>query len=67
MPTDEEKLRVLLPHWMEHNEEHAAEFRAWADRAGKAGDDILRAAHQLEAANEGLRAALRKLGGPLPG
>ena len=66
MPTDEEKLRVLLPHWIEHNEGHAAEFRAWADRAEKAGDDILRAARQLEAVNEGLRAALRKLGGPMP-
>ena len=24
--TDLEKLRVLLPHWVEHNAEHAAEF-----------------------------------------
>jgi hypothetical protein len=25
--TDLEKLRVLLPHWIERNTEHAAEFR----------------------------------------
>ena len=26
-----EKLRVLIPHWIEHNEEHANEFRRWAE------------------------------------
>jgi hypothetical protein len=31
--TDPEKLRVLLPHWIEHNAEHAAEFRQWAEWA----------------------------------
>jgi hypothetical protein len=38
--TDLEKLRVLLPHWIEHNAEHAAEFRQWAERAG--ADDSAR-------------------------
>jgi hypothetical protein len=32
-----EKLRVLLPHWIEHNGEHADEFRRYAPRAGVAG------------------------------
>ena len=27
---DTEKLKILLPHWMEHNEEHAASFESWA-------------------------------------
>jgi len=27
---DGEKLKILLPHWMEHNEEHAASFESWA-------------------------------------
>jgi predicted metallo-beta-lactamase superfamily hydrolase len=61
--TDLEKLRVLLPHWVEHNAEHAAEFRQWAERAGEAGEDIRAAAEALEQANRMLIAAQQKLGG----
>ena len=61
--TDLEKLRVLLPHWVEHNAEHAAEFRQWAERAGEAGEDIRAAAKALEQANRVLTAAQQKLGG----
>ncbi|MGQ9467624.1 MAG: hypothetical protein ACUVXE_10020 [Anaerolineae bacterium] len=50
-----EKLRVLIPHWMEHNDEHAAEFRQWAQKAGEAGADLLTAAEWLEKASESLR------------
>jgi hypothetical protein len=62
-----EKLRVLLPHWIEHNAEHAAEFRKWAERARVAGQeapasDIALAAEELEWVNEQLAAALEKLG-----
>lgn len=60
-----EKLRVLLPHWIEHNEEHAAEFRQWAERTDEAGAEIMAAAHQMEIVNRSLRAALEKLGGAL--
>jgi hypothetical protein len=35
--TDQSKLRALLPHWIEHNAEHAAEFRNWAEKARAAG------------------------------
>jgi hypothetical protein len=28
---DLEKLQILLPHWIEHNAEHADELRSWAD------------------------------------
>jgi len=67
--TEMEKLRVLLPHWIEHNLEHADEFRRWAEEAGRAGQveiarEILAAAQGLEEANESLRAASRRLGGP---
>jgi len=58
-----EKLRVLIPHWIEHNGEHAAEFRQWAARAGVAQADLMAAADALEAANKSLQAALEKLGG----
>ncbi len=61
--TDLEKLRVLLPYWVEHNAEHAAEFRQWAERAREAGADIRAAAKALEQANRALTAAQQKLGG----
>lgn len=63
-----EKLRVLLPHWIEHNDEHADEFRLWADRVRAAGqeeiaEEIALAAQQLGWVNEALQAALHKLEG----
>jgi hypothetical protein len=45
------KLRVLLPHWIEHNAEHAHSFRNWAGRAEDAGEGHL-AAHIEEAARK---------------
>jgi hypothetical protein len=63
--SDVDKLRVLLPHWIAHNGEHAGEFRDWAARAGAAEDDILAAAELVEEANGRLEQALDKLGGPL--
>jgi hypothetical protein len=66
--TLQDKLRVLLPHWIEHNAEHAAEFRNWAEKARAAGqeevaEEIDTAAKELGWVNEALRAALDKLGG----
>lgn len=65
---DMAKLRVLLPHWMEHNEEHAASFREWAARAQEHGQDaaaaaIATAAQRMEAVNAALEQALRALEG----
>jgi hypothetical protein len=62
---DKDKLRVLIPHWIEHNQEHAAEFRGWADRAGESAPELLAAADIVIQANASLDAALEKLGGPL--
>jgi hypothetical protein len=62
---DREKLCVLLPHWIEHNSEHAEEFRDWAGRAGEAEGSILSAAELVEEANARLEEALQALGGPL--
>ena len=66
---DEEKLRALLPHWIEHNAEHASEFRQWAEKARLAGqrevaDEIDTAAKELSWVNEALNAALQKLAPP---
>jgi len=63
--SDQDKLRALLPHWIEHNAEHAVEFRRWAEHAGQARADIEAAANQMETANTALAAALEKLGGPV--
>jgi hypothetical protein len=52
-----DKLGVLLPHWIEHNEQHAAEFRDWADRAGPARDNLLKAVAAMEEANRALHQA----------
>jgi hypothetical protein len=38
-----EKLQVLLPHWIEHNCEHAQEFREYAVRSGEVPDKLLAA------------------------
>ncbi len=63
---DQEKLRVLIPHWIEHNREHADEFRRWAKQANDAAPDILTAAEAIARANESLATALEKMGGAMP-
>ena len=63
---EEERLRVLIPHWIEHNQEHADEFRRWADQAGNASPQLLAAAEAIAQANQSLSVALEKLGGALP-
>jgi len=69
--TDEAKLAVLLPHWIEHNAEHADEFHAWAEKARAAGraevaEEIDTAAKELGWVNDALRSALSALGEPAP-
>ncbi len=61
---DDEKLRVLIPHWIEHNADHAQEFRSWAKLAGPIAPEILAAADQMAQVNQILSVALEKLGGP---
>jgi hypothetical protein len=68
--TEIEKLRALLPHWMEHNDEHAAEYERWAETAlsagaGKAAERIRSAAQQMAQAGLALQQALDDLGGPV--
>jgi hypothetical protein len=63
------KIRALLPHWIEHNSEHAAEFRQWAERVRAAGaeeaaEEIALAAKELGWVNEALISALKTLGQP---
>jgi hypothetical protein len=61
-----DKLRVLIPHWIEHNQEHMEEFKRWAENAGNAASDLQSAVEALEQVNLKLSTALEKLGGALP-
>jgi hypothetical protein len=61
-----EKLIRLLDYWIEHNEEHGAEFSEWAQ--GIAGpedagvrDDLMQATEGMSEVNVRLRRALEKL------
>jgi hypothetical protein len=63
---DVEKLRVLIPHWIKHNEEHADEFRRWAETSSRTAPDLLVAAETMQQVNHTLENALEKLGGALP-
>ncbi len=63
---DADKLRILLSHWVEHNEDHAGEFTEWAARARAGGwgpvhDHMMKAVEQMKAANQSLLAALESL------
>ena len=62
---EKDKLRILIPHWIAHNTEHANEFRDWATLNKMVSADILAAADSIVLANESLLSALEKLGGML--
>jgi hypothetical protein len=67
--TVNEKLQVLLPHWIEHNLSHVAEFKEWiaSARSGKAegaAELLERAAANMAANDEILKKALSLVGGP---
>jgi hypothetical protein len=68
--SDQDKLRILLAFWMEHNLEHAEDFRQWARRAEafgskQAASKLETAAEDMTLLNNGLQSALDLLGGPL--
>ena len=68
MPEDLAKLRILLPHWIEHNEEHAASFQRWVARARELGweetaQGIEEAVKRMTACTEALTTALEGLEG----
>ena len=67
-----DKLRVLLPHWVEHNSSHKAEFVKWAAAARAEGlEDVAayieKAVAGLDEASHALSHALDKVGGPAAG
>jgi hypothetical protein len=58
-----EKLRMLIPHWIEHNDEHAEEYRRWAEDVNETRAELLTAIEALESVNRSLGVALERLGG----
>ena len=66
-----EKLRVLLPHWLEHNASHGQEFTRWAELVEGGNREIAallkKAASALQAADAALGEALQRSGGERPG
>lgn len=62
-----EKLRVLIPHWIEHNQEHAQEFLDWVKKLDDDAilEDLQAAADAMASVNPHLEKALEKLGGAL--
>ncbi|MBN1834597.1 MAG: hypothetical protein JW820_02040 [Spirochaetales bacterium] len=63
--TEQDKLRVMLGYWVQHNREHAAEFLRWVERAGAAAPELRAAAAGMEESSRQLARALERLGGPL--
>ena len=62
---EKDKLRILIPHWIAHNNDHAQEFRDWAVLTELVSEEITAAADTVVLANKSLSSALEKLGGPL--
>jgi len=54
----QEKLRILLDYWIEHNSEHEQEFRDWADKVASLFPEV---AQQLREAAAKMAAASNEL------
>jgi hypothetical protein len=54
----QEKLRILLDYWIEHNSEHEKEFRDWADKAVSLSPEVTK---QLQEAAAKMAAASNEL------
>jgi hypothetical protein len=64
-----EKLRILLPHWIEHNNNHIAEFIKWRQVVAEEADSEVvellgEAVAAMEKSGRALAEVLQKLGGP---
>jgi hypothetical protein len=69
---DLDKLRVMLPHWIDHNSGHGREYAEWAHHMDSSGQNdiaalLRRAEKSLQEADTALQNALLKAGGPPDG
>ncbi len=67
LPFDE-KIVKMLSHWIKHNEDHASNYRNWAEKAKANGKDdagvlLEEAAEMSLAINDKFEAALTIIGG----
>ncbi len=64
-----EKLRVMLPHWIEHNRSHGEEFAGWAEQLtptnAELSGQLNSAVQALKNAQQALEKALEITGGPI--
>lgn len=63
---ERERLKVLLEHWIEHNQEHGEEFTRWAEKASdmgetQVGENIAEAVRRLGEVNGFLSQAIEGL------
>jgi hypothetical protein len=61
----QEKLKILLDYWIEHNSEHEQEFRDWADKMSSLSTEVAQqlreAAARMAAASDELMKAKQAL------
>jgi hypothetical protein len=72
MMNELDKLRVMLPHWIEHNSGHGREFAQWSQLLISGGRNeiaelLKKAEASLKEADAALKEALQKAGGPVEG
>jgi hypothetical protein len=63
---EKSRLKTILAHWVEHNEEHSREFREWAEKARQMGeeevaDEILQAVGSMDKVTGILNKTLKRL------
>uniref|UniRef100_A0A7C4W3J5 DUF8180 domain-containing protein n=1 Tax=Geoglobus ahangari TaxID=113653 RepID=A0A7C4W3J5_9EURY len=61
----EENLKVLVKHWIEHNEEHIKKYKEWAEKLRDSREDlyklILESVEYFEKGNQKLSEVLRRI------
>lgn len=70
--TNLEKMRILLPHWVEHSHSHQAEFKKWVEIARAEGQadaagEIDKAIALMAETEKALGKAMELLGGKVEG
>lgn len=63
---EKSKLKIILAHWVGHNEEHSREFKEWAEKARQMGeeevaDEILQAVGNMDKVTEIFNRTLQRL------
>jgi rubrerythrin len=62
----QEKLRILLDYWIEHNSEHEREFRDWADKVVSLSTEVAQQLREAATKMAGVSNELMKAKQALP-